>query len=60
MKLSRETNTNDVIRVVRIPVVHVHTLRIKVTNVDEVAVRRLLSVAFSLLCHREFTSLYFL
>lgn len=60
MKLSRETNTNDVIRVVRIPVVHVHTLRIKVTNVDEVAVRRLLSVAFSPLYHRGFTSLYFL
>ncbi len=47
-KLSGKHDAKIVIRVLRFPVVHVRTVRIGVTNVDEVAVRRLLSLLFSL------------
>ena len=46
MKLSGKTNTYVVIRIVRVPVVHVRPIGIEVTNVDEVAIRRLLFVTF--------------
>lgn len=39
MKLSGKHDTYDVIRVVRFPAVHVRTLRVSLTNVDELAVR---------------------
>lgn len=40
MKLSRRTNPEIVIRVRGIPVVQVQPIRIEVTDIDEVAVRR--------------------
>lgn len=46
MKLSGKHNTDDVIGIARVPVVHVRTLRIALTNVDEVAIRRLLRCSF--------------
>ena len=56
MKLSGKTNAYVVIRIVRVPVVHVRTVSIEVTNVDEVAIRRLLFVAFFPLLQQVFTS----
>lgn len=48
MKLSGKHNAYITIRVLRFPVVHVRTFSISVTNVDEVAIRRLFSLPFSL------------
>jgi len=52
-KLSGKHDTYDAIGVVRFPVVHVRTLRVNVANVDEVAVRRLLSLLSSLCLTRK-------
>lgn len=55
MKLSGKTNAYVVIRIVRVPVVHVRPVGLKVTNVDEIAIRRLLFVAFFPLLQQVFT-----
>jgi hypothetical protein len=52
-KLSGKHNTYIVIGIVRVPVIHVHTLSISVTNVDKVTIRRLLSLLFSLFSLRR-------
>jgi hypothetical protein len=54
VKLSGKHDTYIVIGIVRVPVVHVHALSISVTNVDKVAIRRLLSLPFSLFSPRRY------
>lgn len=55
MRLPGKTDTEIVIGIARLPVVHVQTLRVKVTNVDQVTIGRLLLLPLPIFNHQGFT-----